>query len=325
MRFRPHLLGWLAVLALAAPPGLAQIAALEAVVGVAARVPPDARTARFLGRHRFGTGVVIDGDGLVVTVGYLLLEATEAKLVLSEERIVAADVLAYDQRSGLGLLRAREPLAITPLPLGDDRPLSAGAPLLVASYGGESALRPGVLVKRREFAGYWEFLLEDALVVSPPHRRFAGAALIDTSGQLVGIGALLVSGNQSEEEPLPAAIFSPVSLLREVLPDLLAHGRSDRPPRPWLGLYLSEREGIVRVMQVADEGPALAAGLEVGDVIVAIDGVSVHSLAALYRRLWASGRAGVRVSLDALRGATPLTLEVTTGDRYAWLRVDASR
>ena len=327
MRRRGRLLSALAglVTATVAAIAAAQPPALSAVVGVAARTPPDARTVEFLGRHRFGTGVVIDGAGLVVTAGYLLIEASEVKLVLDESTTVAADIVAYDLRSGLGLVRAREPLDLPALALGDDTRLAPGAPLLMASYGGEAAVRPGLLTARRAFASYWEFLLEDALMVSPPHPRFAGAALIDTDGRLVGVGSLLVRDARGDGEQIPAALFVPVSLLREVLPALLADGRSDDPPRPWLGLYLSDQQGLIRVVQVADEGPALAAGIEVGDIIVGIDETPVDTLADFYRRLWASGEAGVQVSLDVLRGSSLETLRVTSADQYAWFRGGAAR
>ena len=319
-RWRP---GWLLPLTLlitSTAHAAENVSPLASVVGVAARVAPDARTAEILGRHRFGAGVVIDGSGLVVTAGYLLLEASDARLVMEGERVVPADVVAYDHRSGFGLLRAREALGVKPMPLGDDRDTAAGTPVLIASYGGEAGLQPGLVVSRHEFAGFWEYLLEDALFVSPPHPRFAGAALIDPSGRLVGIGSLMVRDARGDGSGMAGSVFLPVSLLREVLPALLADGRSDSPPTPWLGVYLDDDAGVLTVTRLAEEGPAAIAGMAAGDVVVAIDGKPVHGLAEFYRRLWGLGPAGVEITLEVLRDAQRRSVSITSTDRYRWLR-----
>ena len=307
----------------AAEPDLMSI--LSAVVAVEALVPPDARTAAILGDERVGTGIVIDGAGLVVTIGYLILEATDAWVRTGGGQRVAADILAYDHETGFGLLRAQDPLdKVVPMVLGDSDALVEGSPAVIASFGGPGALLPVMTVSRRDFAGYWEYLLEDAIFTSPPHRFFGGAALMSTGGRLVGVGSLIVPDAVPEPAPAAGNMFVPVAQLKAVLGDLIASGRSANPLRPWLGVYAEEREdGKVVVSSLADDGPALAAGVEPGDVIVSAGDAEVRSLADFYRKLWHGRGPGDRVTLTVERDGVSRSIDVLGGNRYRWLRLGA--
>ena len=307
--------------AAAQAPGLMEV--LSAVVAVEARVPGDARTAVVLGDERVGTGVVIDGAGLVVTIGYLILEATGVWVRTGGGQRVPADIVAYDHETGFGLLRARAPLdKVVPMSLGDSDTVVEGTPAVIASFGGPHALLPVVTVSRRTFAGYWEYLLENAIFTSPSYRFFGGAALISTGGRLVGIGSLVVSDAATESEPISGNMFVPIAELESVLADLIVSGRSARPPRPWLGVYAEERaDGRVVVLSVADDGPAREAGIESGDVIVSTGEDRVHGLADFYRKLWHGRGPGDRVMLTVQRDGESRTIEVLGGDRYTWLRL----
>lgn len=291
----------------------------RAVVGVRAEIHPEARSLATLGAERIGSGVVIDAGGRVLTIGYLLLEASGVEIRL-EGRAVAGEVVAYDGESGLGLVRAKGALDVQPAPLGQASALALGSPLLVISRATRPDARQVTLVDRREFAGYWEYLLEDALFTRPPHPEFAGAALIEPSGAVVGIGSLFVIDAASKGVESPGNMFVPVDPLRAVLGDLLAFGRRQSPPRPWLGLTLREEGALVRVVRVAEEGPAERAGVRAGDLIIAVAGERVGSLAELYRRVWAMGAAGVEVPLD-LHGERGIRrVVVASMDRDRWLR-----
>ena len=296
---------------------------LSAVVAVEAFVPDDARTAPILGGERLGSGVVIDGAGLVVTIGYLILEATDTWIRTGGGQRVAADIVAYDHETGFGLLRAREPLeGVTPMVLGDSRELVEGEPAVVAAFGGPAALQPVVTVSRRPFAGYWEYLLEDAIFTSPPYRFFGGAALMSTGGRLVGVGSLVVPDAAVDPAPGPGNMFVPVAQLEAVLADLIAWGRSAGPRRPWLGLYAEETDaGEVHVLRLVDEGPAMSAGIESGDVIVLAGDDRVDGLADFYRKLWRDREPGDSVTLTVKRGGEPHTIDVIGADRYDWLRL----
>ena len=294
---------------------------LAAIVGVRARVPEHARTAEALGTQRMGSGVVIDGNGLIVTIGYLILEASHVEVMVAEDRILEAAILAYDHETGFGLLRANEPIDVAPMRLGESASLEQGDQLLVSGFGGRQAARPAVLVSRRDFAGYWEYLLENAIFTAPPYPLFGGAALVNSQGELVGIGSLVVGDAYRGDQPLPGNMFLPVNRLKEVLGDLLTVGRSMATSRPWLGLYLSEVDGLLLVSRLAVDGPAAGAGIQPGDIILGVADQPVTSMADFYRKLWAVGEPGDKIPLTVLKGAQMHEVSVTAGDRYQWLRL----
>jgi S1-C subfamily serine protease len=294
---------------------------LEAVVRVHAEIPTGARTAANLGTQRDGTGVVIDDAGLVVTIGYLITEAMGAEVTTASGQVSRADVVGFDIVSGLGLLRAAEPLAVKPMPIGTATVLTEKTPVAVAASGGREALLPAVVVSRRDFAGYWEYLLEDAIFTAPPHPAWSGAALLGPDGKLAGIGSLVVSDAKAH---LPGNMFVPIDRLQPVMGDLLALGRPSTPPRPWLGVNLQELDGKLVVGRVASDGPSDTAGVRRGDQVTAIDGAQVNELASFYRTLWQRGDAGVTVRLGVTRHGEDREIEVETIDRYRYLKLDTT-
>jgi S1-C subfamily serine protease len=294
---------------------------LTAVVGIHATVPAGARTAGSLGKERVGSGVFIDSNGLIVTIGYLILEAEQVEIVLPGGELLPVQILAYDYESGFGLLRAPADVNIRPMELGSSTGLTAGDKMLIASYGGSQTVRPAMFTGEREFAGYWEYLLEDALFTVPPYPRFGGAALITPSGKLVGIGSLAVGDAIIAEQIVPGNMFLPIDRLKSVLGDLLTDGRSSGPRRPWLGIYTEEVEGGLLVQRVADDGPAMTAGIEPGDIIAATGGNPVVSMADFYRKVWAQGKPGDMISITVIKGTDVYELAIRSGDRYQWLRL----
>ena len=315
----------LALLILAAGVGPAAAASpLDAVVGVRAEIPSDARTAEVLGTEREGSGVVIDADGLVLTIGYLIMESSSAEIILQDERRVPADVVAYDYDSGFGLLRPLSPIGVEPVELGDSGKLAEQSAVLVASFEGRGKPTPAFVVSRRDFAGYWEYLLPDAIFTSPPHQSFGGAALLGADGRLLGVGSLFVGDAAGEDTTLPGNMFVPIDALKPIYRDLLKDGRAATPPRPWLGIYAEEHRGRLFVNRVAPEGPAAAAGLKADDVIVEVDGQPVQDLADFYRKIWALGDAGITVPLTVLGRDGLAKIEVGSGDRYDYLKLKPS-
>jgi len=294
---------------------------LTAVVGIHATVPAQARTAGSLGKERVGSGVLIDSNGLIVTIGYLILEAEQVEIVLPGGELVPVNVLAYDYETGFGLLRASTDVNIRPMELGSSTGLTPGEKMLIASYGGSQTVRPAMFTGEREFAGYWEYLLEDALFTVPPYPRFGGAALITPSGKLIGIGSLAISVAIDGELTVPGNMFLPIDRLKSVLGDLLTDGRSSGPRKPWLGIYTEEVEGGLLVQRVADDGPAMAAGIEPGDIIAATGGNPIVSMADFYRKVWAQGEPGDMISITVIKGTDIYELAIRSGDRYQWLRL----
>ena len=301
---------------------------LDSVVGVRATIPADARTAEALGTEREGSGVVIGPDGLVLTIGYLILEAASAEIALPSDRTIPADIVAYDYETGFGLLRPITDPGLPPIDLGDSSKLNVENLVMVASFGGAegppSDASAAYVVSRREFAGYWEYLLPEAIFTAPPHPTFGGAALIGPDGRLLGIGSLFVGDAAQPGGRMAGNMFVPIDALKPILDDLVVHGRAQGPPRPWLGVFTEELRGYLFVNRVAGGGPAAAAGIEPNQVILAVDGKPVHGMADFYRKVWALGRPGVVVPLTVLTEHGVAERTVTSGDRYRYLKLNPS-
>lgn len=295
----------------------------RAIVGIRARIPQTAPSAQGLGADRSGTGVVIGADGLVLTVGYLILDAETVNVLIPGGEPVPADVVGYDHETGFGLVRARKALNSPPATLGNSDTLAKGSPALIASIG-DKPLGAAYVMSRRAYAGGWEYLLENAIYAAPAHPNFGGAALIGPEGQLLGIGSLLVNVSEIGQPPLPGNIFIPINLLKPILPDLVRSGRAVGRTNPWLGVYTSKQDGRVFVQRLAPQGPGERAGLKPGDVIIGVGGKRVGDTEGFLRQTWAAGRAGDGIPLDVLRPARG-TLEierimVQSVSRYDWQR-----
>jgi S1-C subfamily serine protease len=291
--------------------------ALKSIVGVRSSIADDAFTASALGTRREGSGVVIRDDGLVLTIGYLITEADEVWLTTQGGRVVPAHALAYDQETGFGLVQALGSLGLPAIEFGDATEAEVGDAVVLADGKGRAV--QANIVARQEFAGYWEYLLEDAIFVAPAHPTWGGAALIDEDGKLLGIGSLLLQVAQGEKAS-DVNMIVPIDLLPPILNDLLRQGSVDKPPRPWLGAFAAESNGSVVVMSVAEGGPAAEAGLRPGDVISDVQDGEVEDLADFYRKLWATGPAGSEVPLRILRDGREAWLRVKSSDRRRFLR-----
>ncbi|MCW3474084.1 S1C family serine protease [Limobrevibacterium gyesilva] len=293
--------------------------ALRAVVGVRANVPADAFTASTLGTERTGNGVVIRAEGLVLTIGYLVTEAETVWLITADGRAVPGHPLAYDQATGFGIVQALGKLDLPALELGDSESIPVGAEVVVAAGGGRPHAIETKVVGRQEFAGYWEYLIDNAIFTSPAHPFWSGSALIGRDGRLLGIGSLILQQGDGKRR-MDMNMIVPVALLRPVLDELLATGRSGRSPRPWLGMYAMEGDGGLIVGGLADDGPAARAGVQAGDRILAVGDEEVTELASLWRKVWASGNAGSTVLLRLGRDAGNVAVRVKSADRASYLR-----
>jgi len=300
---------------------LALKTANDAVVGLRAVAVEDAASARTLGTEREGSGVVIGADGLVLTIGYLILEAETVELLLDGDRVVPARVVGYDVATGFGLVQALAPLKLPVAAFGDARALSADEPLMIASGGDDGDVSVARLLSRRAFSGYWEYHIEDALFTAPPRDDHSGAGLFNGKGELVGIGSLIVNDAMAGK---PAGVqgnmFVPIDLLKPILAEMREHGASKSSRRAWLGLNCAEHEGQVRVLRVGRDSPAEAAGVQPGDRIVRIDGAEVSGLEVLWKTLWQGGQVERDVKLDITRNDVARSLTVHSVDRATTLR-----
>lgn len=293
----------------------------SAVVGLRSIAVEDAVSNRSLGRERQGSGVVIDEAGLVLTIGYLILEAEQVELEVDGGRIFPARVVAYDQATGFGLVQALVPLPVPTAPLGRSSMLRADEPLMIASGGSEGDLSIARLLSKRPYSGYWEYHIDDALFTSPPRADHSGAALFNADGELLGIGSLVVSDASGPDQPRTLGnMFVPIDLLKPILGEMRELGASRSSHRPWMGVNCVERAGEVRVLRVNADSPADAAGLRAGDQIVAIDGTAVQGLEGFYKALWAGASPEREVRLDIRRDGAVQTVTVQAIDRQRSLR-----
>jgi serine protease Do len=295
--------------------------ASSSVVGLRAVAVDDARSATTLGRTRQGSGVVIGAGGLVLTIGYLILEAEQVQLSSDGERQIPARVVGYDVATGFGLVQALVPLDVEAAPLGVAVELLRDEPLMVVSGGDEGAVSVAQLVSRRAFAGYWEYFVEGALFTAPARADHSGAGLFNARGELVGIGSLLVADALGPGAPRQHGnMFLPIDLLKPILADLQARGTSASSRRAWMGVNCIETEVGVRVVRVNSDSPADVAGVEPGDRIVRIDGTEVHALEVLWKTLWSGGAPEREVRLDIVRRGEAQTLTLHSVDRMKTLK-----
>jgi len=290
---------------------------LHSVVGIRAQIPDDAFTASGLGTLREGSGVVIGEGGLVLTIGYLITEAEEVWLATHDGRAVPAHALAYDQETGFGLVQALGRLDLPALEFGDAAHAKLGDRVIFAD--GTGRFVEAAIVARQEFAGYWEYLLDEAIFIAPSHPSWGGAALIGGDGKLLGIGSLRLQMSRGGEGS-DINMVVPINLLTPILDDLLTRGQAKRPPRPWLGVFSAESDGDVVVMNVAQGGPAAQAGLQPGDVISDVRDSGVDGLADFYRKVWKSGPAGAEVPMRIVRDGRDTWLRVKSADRNSFLK-----
>ena len=292
----------------------------SAIVKVKARALPDARSAATLGSEREGSGVVIDKDGLIVTIGYLIVEADEVSVTDDHGHVLPASVVGYDHATGLALLRPIAPLAASPLPLGDSTKLEESDAVLIVNYAGRGEARMAYVVSRRIFTGNWEYLLERAIFTSPPILNWSGAALVDKNGALLGLGSLILRDATDGDPHLPGNMFVPIDVLKPILSDLVKSGRRAGPARPWLGVSADEVQGRLLVTRVSPEGPADRAGVQAGDIILGVGGDAVHTQAEFYRKVWSRGAAGSEIPLRVLQDSEVRDLKLRSIDRLDYFK-----
>ena len=294
--------------------------ALSAVVSVRTQIPEDAMTAKMLGTERAGHGVLIRDNGLIVTIGYLVTEAETIWIIDNKGGATAGHTVAYDQETGFGLIQALGRLELPALELGSSADVCEGESAVLAGHGGrENAISARVQAKR-EFAGYWEYLLDEAIFTAPPHPTWGGAGLIGHDGTLRGIGSLFVQQVVSGGDPVDGNMIVPIDILKPIIDELLTYGKTQKPARPWLGMMTTEMEDSLVVAGVTEGGPAQRADVRVGDFVLGVGGQPVEELAQMFRRVWATGEAGVGIPLTLSRDGEMLDLTVQSVNRADLLK-----
>jgi len=293
--------------------------ALDSVVGLRAEIPEGAFTAQILGTERAGSGVVIRDDGLVLTIGYLVTEASTIWLTTNKGTVVGGFPLAYDQTTGFGLVHPLGRLGVKAIERGSASSVRVGENVVMAGHGGRAHSLNATVFAKREFAGYWEYVLDEAIFTAPAHPQWGGAALIGAEGKLLGIGSLLVQ-EKIDAGTLQGNMIVPIDILAPILEDMVKLGRPNQPPRPWLGLYATEAGPRLVVAGLAPGAPAEKAGLKVGDALLEVAGAKPASLADLFRRIWACGNAGCEVPIKFLRETATREVRLKSVDRNDFLK-----
>ena len=294
--------------------------ALSAVVSLRSFVPADAFTANTLGTERGGSGVVIRESGLIATIGYLITESETIWINTNDGRAIPGHALAVDQETGFGLVQALGKLNLPALEFGDSDRLKVGDAAILAAGGGRRHAIENKLVGRQEFAGYWEYVLDDAFYTAPAHPFWGGTGLIGPDGKLYGTGSLILQQGDGKGRRLDMNMVVPVGMLPPIMSDLLTYGRVNRPARPWLGMYAAESDDAILVGGVADGGPAERAGVHSGDRIIAVGNDEISDLGGLWRRIWASGSAGAEVRLRLAREDSVFGVSIRSADRVSFLK-----
>jgi S1-C subfamily serine protease len=296
---------------------------LSSVVRIKTYINPDGRTVDNLGQERDGSGIVIDDDGLILTIGYLMVEAHAAEAITNDGRKIPATVVGYDHDTGFGLLKAVAPLKVRPILFGMSKDLKVGDPVLAASFGGRDGIAPARVVSRREFAGSWEYLVDGAIFTAPAHSHWSGAALITRDGKLVGVGSLIV-GDAAGDGGGAGNLYIPTDLLKPILADLIANGAVGGTPKPWIGLSTQATDRGLVVVRVTTGSPAEKAGLRKGDLITNIGGDTPKTLPDFYRKLWSLGAAGITVPLDIQRDGKDEHVDVQSINRMDHLKLKST-
>jgi S1-C subfamily serine protease len=291
---------------------------LSSVVGLHSIIPGDAFSAETLGTERAGNGVLIE-DGLVLTIGYLITEAEAVWLHLGDGRVAEGHALGFDSESGLGLVQAYGQIDLDPVPLGSSSAAGLGDRAVVGGAGGRTRSVACQIAAKQEFAGYWEYLLDEAIFTHPAHPNWGGTGLISNRGELIGIGSLQLE-RERDGKAEHVNMIVPIDLLKPVINDLRSFGRVNRPARPWLGMYSTEIDNKVVVIGVSGKGPAASAELKAGDVILAVNGEKISSQTAFYRKLWSLGPAGVDVPLTVYHDGVTFDVVLTSTDRAKMLK-----
>ena len=188
--------------------------------------------------------------------------------------------------------------------------------MVVGGAGGRKRSVAARVVSKQEFAGYWEYVLEEAIFTAPSHPNWGGTALIGSQGELLGIGSLQLEASGGKD----INMIVPIDLLKPAMDELLSYGRRKGPARPWLGMYVADTDDKLVVMGLASRGPAQRAKIESGDVVVAVDNTNAEGLADLFRKIWSMGSAGVDVPLTVLRDGKTVDVTVKSADRNSFLK-----
>ena len=283
---------------------------IPSTVAIRVTVPPQHKSAQLLGTERMGSGAVIDTDGYILTVNYIVIGASSVKVSMADNTQLDAEVIAQDFGSGIAVLKVSR-IGFPPLPLQSSAGLRTGDEVfLVASSGEENGRRiaGGGLTSVSHFDAYWEYSLERALTSTAMNPGPGGGPMFDMYGRMVGV----VSLNLNEIGKFSLAI--PVENFTDHKDELLRYGRRvTRSSRAWIGMYSYTLKEHIVIADLLPDGPGANAGLKAGDVILAIDEKELTDRRAFYQQLW-SRPAGETVLFRVFRNNAVQSIPIISGN-----------
>jgi serine protease Do len=268
-----------------------------------------------------GSGVVVSADGTILTNHHVVDGAEKIHVELSDRRTFTAKLVGSDPASDLAVIRI-DAKGLAPLPLGDSGKTRVGD--LVLAFGNPlgvgQTVTMGIVSAKGRATGLGNGSFEDFLQTDAPiNQGNSGGALVNTSGELVGINAQILSPSGGN---IGIGFAIPANMASNVMTQLVDHGKVRRGQLGIIvqgvnselakSLGLSEVEGAL-VSTVSDGSPAEAAGLKRGDVITAMNGEPVADGNALRNRV-AGTLPGSTVTLRVVRGAEVKTLTAKLGE-----------
>lgn len=293
----------------------------DSIVRFQAYIPEECRSSRILGGFRQGTGLVINSQGHILTVGYLIMEATEVQVILADDTTVQAKVAGVDFETGFGILQLVDSVDVPAIAIGRSSQVSDDQ--LTLTIGGSTGEQTRIVTNGRIFStglfiGYWEYLLENALYVVPQNPAFGGSPLLNIEGEAIGVVSLQLNQHQGMNLAIP------VDLLHTIETELVQYGRViSRVPRSWIGVYHAPyTEGVI-VVDVVQEGPAHKAGIQKGDIITHINDVRITGEEHFLRQLWTIPIHS-QFHMTFLRRNKPQTLTIWGLDRYEFYNTGGS-
>ena len=288
---------------------------VPATVSIRSVTPQRHPSARILGTERTGSGAIIDDEGHILTVGYVVMGARTIEVTLPDQQQYPATLLFQDFESGMAILQtpARD---LPTVPLGQSNSLSEGDHVIIvaATDQAQRMASPGFISALRPFDAYWEYMLDQAILTTAMNPGFGGGPLLNASGEMIGVLSLNLNS------PKEMSLAIPIDLFHRIKDSLLTFGEvADRRPRPWVGIYSEAVEGGVAVIGLIPNGPASRAGLEVKDVILELDGVEVSGRRELYEAMWRR-RAGDELRFTVQRAEDIREVRVRSMDRAEYYR-----
>ena len=286
---------------------------VPATVTVAAEIPADHASAAILGTSRAGTGAVVDQDGNVLTVNYVVLGASRCTVTDLEGRRTAARVVAQDFATGVAVLATGldAPSCFAP---GSSQLLPPGHDCFLVASAGPTERRSasGFVVSDDSFDAYWEYFLPRALWTNVSNPGLGGAPLCDARGRLCGVASLNLGNIGRSTLAIPAEHYF------DHAEELLREGRrTTRAPRAWIGLFCYALPDRTVVAGLIPGSPGERCGLETGDILVGVGDKPVTGRLSFYEDLWCR-RPGDDIDLKVMRNGRLRPVTVTTGDAEAF-------